>query len=300
MFPLRVGYFISGFITGLILLLHFLVSLPDGKLHIVACDVGQGDATYIRFADGSDMLVDGGSNDKVLGCLGKYMPFWDRTIDMLVLTHPEDDHLRGLLSVTERYNVGYFVHSDIRRDTEQYRTLVSRVRERHAQEKVVTSGEYIRVGGASIRVVWPSADRVAAVNGIPAQVLGKSTVSVNEESVVFWLRYGRFDALFPGDFSLSQYHMPVIEGLADEHVELLKVPHHGSKFAMDRAFVTWLKPHVAIVSVGSNNTYGHPSEEVQTMLADEQANLLRTDEVGDIEIVSDGDDWKVVQSHKRR
>lgn len=291
MFSLRVGYFITGFVTGLILLFHFLVSLPDGKLHVVVCDVGQGDATYIRFADGTDMLVDGGSNDKVLGCLGKYMPFWDRTIDMVVLTHPEEDHLRGLLSVVKRYHVGYFVHSDIRRDTEHYRTLLSGVRAHQVQEKVVTSGEHIRVGGAVISVVWPSADQVVTMNDLHSPVLGKTTTSVNEGSVVFWLRYGSFDALFPGDFALTEYNMPVVKGLADDHVELLKVPHHGSKSAMDRIFVRWLKPQMAIVSVGGNNTYGHPSQEVQTMLADEQVKLLRTDEAGDIEIISDGKEW---------
>ena len=101
MFKLRVGYVISGIVTGLILLFSFIATLPDGKLHIVFCDIGQGDAAYVRFPDGRDMLIDGGPNDKVLNCLGKHMPFWDRRINLVVLTHPQKDHMQGLNPVLE-------------------------------------------------------------------------------------------------------------------------------------------------------------------------------------------------------
>src|SRR3989344_728069 len=101
MFKLRYGYLISGIITGSILIFSFFGSFPDGKLHIVFCDVGQGDAAYVRFPDGQDMVVDGGPNDNVLGCLGKYMPFWDRHIDLVMLSNPQKDHLQGLISVLE-------------------------------------------------------------------------------------------------------------------------------------------------------------------------------------------------------
>jgi len=291
MFSLRTGYFICGFVTGLILLFHFLVSLPDGKLHIIVCDVGQGDATYIRFADGSDMLVDGGPNDKVLSCLGKYMPFWDRSIDVVLLTHAEYDHIQGLLSVVKRYKVGYFVRSAVSQDNEDYRSLLAYIHNHQVQEKMVMSGQSIRIGRATVSVVWPSAEQIAAMSGPGAQVLGHSTESVNEGSVVFWLRYGSFDALFPGDVSLSLSATHGVKQLADNTVELLKVPHHGSKFGMDKAFIGWLKPSLAIVSVSNNNTYGHPSAEIQTLLADEQVKLLRTDEKGNIEIMSDGKGW---------
>ena len=93
MFKLLRGYVISGIITGCILLVSFLFTLPDGKLHIFFCNVGQGDAVYIRFPDGRDMLVDGGPNDTVLQCLGRHMPFWDREITMVVNSRPQNDHL---------------------------------------------------------------------------------------------------------------------------------------------------------------------------------------------------------------
>src|SRR5512136_2095198 len=121
MFHLRTGYLISGICTGIALLFSFLWTLPDGRLHIIFCDVGQGDAAYIRFADGRDTLIDGGPNSSILQCLGRHMPFWDRTIDLVILTHPERDHYGGLQGVFERFRVNYFIRSDIAGDEEDFR-----------------------------------------------------------------------------------------------------------------------------------------------------------------------------------
>ena len=91
MFTFKIGYFICGLTTGLIIFFSFLASLPDGKLHIVLCDVGQGDAIYVRFPDGRDMLVDGGPNDRVLGCLGRHIPVSDKALHKHLITHSQTD-----------------------------------------------------------------------------------------------------------------------------------------------------------------------------------------------------------------
>lgn len=281
MITLKIGYFIGGLTTGLILLFNFLTSLPDGKLHIVFCDVGQGDAAYVRFPDGRDMLVDAGPNNKVLGCLGKHMPFWDRTLDLVVLSHPQKDHMQGLLSVLERYRIGYFVRSNIDNTTDGYKKLMEVVKDRSIKEKLVTVGEEISIGQINLTVLWPSDD-----------VLGASTTDLNDASVVFTLRFGSFDALFPGDADIrveSQYRGMK---LANTTMEVLKVPHHGSKTGMTTEYLNWLKPQLAIISVGQN-TYGHPTQEILTMLADVGIRVLRTDQEGDIEVVSDGKNWQV-------
>lgn len=303
MFKLRIGYLISGIAIGLILVFNFLWSLPDGKLHIVFCNVGQGDAAYIRFPDGRDMLVDGGPNDSVLGCLGKHMPFWDRAIDLVILSHPEKDHMQGLISVFDRYDIGYFVRSDVFKPTEVYDKLMSVVHEKKIKEKFVTTGERIAVGSVKLSVLWPSAEQIAdfqrshplALQGEAMQhpsVLGATTFSVNEDCVVFWLRYGSFDALLPGDADVQVESRYTGTQLADDTIELLKVPHHGSKTGMNAAFLDWLNPQLAIISVGKN-TYGHPTQESLQMLADHKTKVLRTDQKGDIEIISDGNVWGV-------
>lgn len=270
MIKFKIGYFIGGFATGLVLLFNFLTSLPDGKLHIVFCDVGQGDAAYVRFPDGRDMLVDGGPNNKVLGCLGKHMPFWDRSLDIVVLSHPQKDHMQGLLSVFERYHVEYFVRSDVSNATEGYTKLAALVQTKNIKQTFVTTGELVTIGSGQLAVVAPDTN-----------VLGASTQDINEASVVFILRFGSFDALFTGDATMK---------IALDDIEVLKVPHHGSKTGMTKDFLNALKPELAVISVGQNS-YGHPTKEILDMLAEVGSRVLRTDQEGDIEIISDGTTW---------
>ena len=123
LFFLLLLFFSAGFL--------FIKNNSDGKLHVYFCDVGQGDAIYIRMPTGADMLIDGGPNSKVVDCLSKHMPFYDRKIDLVVLTHPQADHLKGLIDVLERYNVTYFASSSIANNTEGYSKLVSLIKEKN-------------------------------------------------------------------------------------------------------------------------------------------------------------------------
>lgn len=296
MFKLQIGYFICGCITGLLLLFNFLTSLPDGKLHIVFCDVGQGDAMYVRFPDGRDMLIDGGPNASVLSCLSRHMPFWDRSIDMVIMTHPENDHLQGLISVIERYQVSYFVRSDITNGSDGFATLTKYLKDRAIHERLVAAGEEIDVGGSHILVMWPSMDQIASMKPRVAlqgtSVLGASIGNLNDGSLVLWMRYGAFDAWLSGDADSHVESKYRRTSLADRSIEVLKVPHHGSKSGMSKDYLDWLKPQLAVISVG-RNTYGHPSKEMLSLLADKGLRLLRTDIAGDIEIISDGVGWDV-------
>ncbi len=315
MFKLRVGYFITGISTGLILLFTFLGSLPDGKLHIVFCNVGQGDGAYIRFPDGRDMVVDGGPDDKMLGCLGKHMPFWDRAIDIVLMTHPQKDHMQGLISVFERYSVDTFVRSDVDNTTEGYKKLEDIVRQKNVSVRFETEGQTITVGPARVEFLWPSQEQIAkgkeatlATRETQAtqegkanqgahdlKVLGAVTGDLNNYSLVFHLRYGTFDTVFTGDADQHVEYQYIGKKLSDDRVEVLKVPHHGSKTGMTDEFIQWVKPALAVISVGKNS-YGHPSEKALGQLAAVGTRVLRTDQEGDIEIVSDGKGWKVIES----
>lgn len=299
MFKLRTGYFISGIATGLVLLLSFVWTLPDGKLHIVFCDVGQGDAAYIRFPDGRDMVVDGGPNDRVIGCLGRHMPFWDRHLDMVAMTHPQKDHMQGLISVFARYRVDYFLKSDIANATEGYQMLMREIGEKKVPVKLTTRGQKITLGATTLSFLWPSDEQIARMRppsdlgslSSPGNVLGISSPGdLNDGSLVFWLRYGSFDALFPGDADQHVEHYYTGHELADDTFEVLKVPHHGSKTGMTDAFLDWLKPRLAVISVGKNS-YGHPAESTLATLAARAIPVKRTDQEGDIEVVSDGKIW---------
>lgn len=302
MFSLRRGYFVSGIVTGLMLVFSLLATLPDGKLHIVFCDVGQGDAAYIRFADGRDMLVDGGPNNKILQCLGNHMPFWDRTINMVLLTHPQRDHLQGLITVLDRYSVDYVVRSDVDNTTEGFRELLDIIKKKHIPVKLVTRGETIAVGATALSILWPSREQIALFkrHSLASQesvlqnsVLGsQSQPDLNDGSIVFTLGYGSFDALFPGDADTRVEENYRSAKLADDILEVLKVPHHGSRTGMSEDFIKKLHPRLAVVSVGKNS-YGHPNADIINNLALTGSRLLRTDQEGDIEVVSDGGSWEV-------
>ena len=296
MFKLKTGYFISGIITGLILLFNFFQQLPDGKMHIVFCDVGQGDATYIRFPNGKDMLIDGGPSGqtpKVLGCLAKHMSIFDREIDVVVLTHPQEDHLGGLSEIVKRYQVQYFVHSDRTATTEGYTKLMEIMTQKHIPSRSVATGEEITIGTTQFVVLSPKKSVVAGV-GTP-NVLGAA--DVNESCVVLRLSYGSFDVLFMGDAD-SQVDPELIKYpfRIQGKLEVLKVPHHGSKTGMTEGFLSWIGPtDTAIISVGKN-MYGHPAPETLTQLTKRNIQVKRTDQEGDIEIVTDGKTWSVETS----
>ena len=294
MFKLKTGYLISGIVTGLILLFSFFSQLPDGKLHIVFCDVGQGDAAYIRFPDGRDMMIDGGpggSSSKVLGCLSRHMPFYDRTIDIILLSHPQEDHLGGLQEIIRRYTVKTFVHSDIGNTTQGFQAVQSLIAEKHIPEHIVATGEDITVGLSHIAILWPQVSTVAKTAG--SNVLGVS--NVNEACIVLRLSYGAFDVLFMGDADSGVDPMLIQRPLMiNGDLEVLKVPHHGAKTGMTSGFLSWIG-HVdtAVISVGKN-TYGHPAQETIDALVKKGAGIERTDQDGDIEVISDGKSWHVI------
>jgi competence protein ComEC len=296
MFKLRYGYLISGIITGSILLFNFIGTLPDGKLHIFFCNVGQGDAAYIKFPDGRDMVVDGGPDDKVVNCLSRHMPFWDRHIDMVALTHPQKDHLQGLISVISRYQIGYVLKSNIANSSEGYDDLMREIAAKKIPVKLMTRGQRIVLGDTSLSFLWPSPSYLSSLSTL-GNVLGSATDSnLNDGCLVFSLRYGSFDALLPGDADQHVEHYYTGEKIADGSIEVLKVPHHGSKTGMTQAFIDWVRPRIAVISVGKN-TFGHPTPEAIAMLQKAGSVIHRTDKEGDIEVVSDGRNWMVKSSN---
>lgn len=238
------------------------------------------------------MLVDGGPDDSVLSCLSRHMPFWDREINLVVNSHPQNDHLKGLVSVLNRYQVDYVVRSDLSATSDVYAQFIDAIKTHHIPERLVTRGERITVGTTSLSVIWPSSTQLACMQPSGA-VLGASTDSqLNDGCVVFFVQYGSFDALFPGDADAHVEGQYTSDQLADGQLEVLKVPHHGSKTGMTQNFVDWVKPVISVISVGKNS-YGHPSKEAISMLQSIGSAVHRTDTEGDIEVVSDGKNWNV-------
>ena len=259
-------------------------ALPDNNLHVVVCDVGQGDAILVSRGT-TQMLVDGGPDNRVMDCLAKHMPFYDRRIEMVVLTHPQADHMDGLIDVVKRYGVLQFVRVPIRNNTSGFRELIKSFAA--IGQLAVYSGDQIKLGGFDFKIIWPTRQFV--------ETHDDKTTDLNSFAIVGRVEYGGFEALLTGDADSGVVLAEMATGLITP-VEVLKVPHHGSKTGMLPEWLRLVDPQMAIISVGKNNRYGHPTKEALELLAKFTDKVYRTDQIGTVEIIFDGKKWWVKTS----
>lgn len=256
----------------------------DKQLHMVVCDIGQGDAIYIRADNGADMLIDGGPDDDVLNCLSDHMPFWDRTLEVVILTHPDADHLRGLVSVVERYKVNHFVTINISKDTSIFRLFQNKLRQKNIKPRNLFAGEKIVSGKTSFTLFWPEKYFFER----NSKFADTGNLGSNDFAIVGKLVYGNFNALLTADAGSN-----ILDKFSERlgKVSVFKVPHHGSKTGMSDLFLGSMQPELAIISVGAKNNYGHPALFSLELLNNHKIKTLRTDIDGEIEVVSDGKNY---------
>jgi len=257
---------------------------PADNLQIIACDVGQGDAILLQ-EGATQILVDGGPNNDVIRCLGRYMPFWDRRLEAVVMTHADADHATGLIEVFRRYEVNSFIANEFKHGTQVFSLLLDEVQKEEVEVINPMAGMSMLIGLMHLDIVWPlpEHDRFAA-NVLAAQ---DPPTSPNDLSAVFVLRYGDFDALLTGDIGPKTANKLAISGAIGD-VEYLKVPHHGSKNGLTLDLLDKAMPEVAVISAGRRNRFGHPHGEIIKMLENGKVRILRTDEAGDVVVASDG------------
>ncbi|MBP9702470.1 MBL fold metallo-hydrolase [Candidatus Woesebacteria bacterium] len=281
-----------GLLVGLAMLV--VLQWPDSKFRMVACDVGQGDG-IVMIKGSLQVIVDGGpSGERMLSCLERHMPFWDRTIELIVLTNTDYDHMNGLSSVIERYEVMQFVTSDGVHASSALDRMIAKLREYGVAVVGVEQGDVVRVSGESemeLKVLWPpevieeyvavftdQMDKVAR-----EQILGASAKrgDLNERSVVVEILEDNHRFLLMGDAGFQAEKELVKSGLLHD-IDYFKVGHHGSKYASSQDFLEIVRPEIAVISVGERNTYGHPTKEALARLESVGTAVMRTDLEGDI------------------
>ena len=274
--------------------LAFINFNPD-RVKIVACDVGQGDAIFIEQGS-TQVLVDGGPDSKITDCLGKYMPFWDRTLELVINTHPQNDHYGGLKDVFEAYRVRTLLVSGLDSSSSGYRVLERLVG--GGGTRVVYAGgvQSMRLGLIHLDILHPSKNYIS-LNSPQIKLDRQHPLSIFESdldpnffSVVAVISYKNFDILTTGDIE-TEISDIVAKKLPSYHIEYLKVPHHGSKNGLSSKLLQSVDPDLAVISVGKGNSYGHPNKEVLDMLDRAGVRTLRTDQVGDVVVESDGNAW---------
>jgi len=226
-------------------------------------DVGQGDAILISSGT-NQILIDGGKDTKVLlDQLGRSMPFWDRTIEAVIITHPDDDHSGGLSGLNERYHIGQWLVSGAESISVGWQHLLPQM----FPQMVIYKDTTLSLGeGKTLTVLWPN--RGASFNE-------KDT---NVNSIVARLDLGgKKTFLFTGDLPTTEESR-----LAVQTTEVLKVAHHGSKYSTSNVWLDSVHPNNAIISVGASNRYGHPAVETIDRLTQHSATIYRTDKQGAI------------------
>jgi len=282
------------YILGVLAFLNILagiIALGLSKaqfLEVNFFDVGQGDAIFIETLQRHQILIDGGPSSTILEKLGKEMPFWDRTIDLVVLTHPERDHMAGLLEVLKRYKVENILWTGIVRDTQEFKEWQKAIEEENANVKIAQSGQKIILSNNRSYELRQFIEVLYPVENLEGQELKNS----NNTSIVSRLVFDENSFLFTGDIQKST-EKKLTEGENNLNSDILKVGHHGSKTSSSKEFIEKVSPEIAVISVGKGNSYGHPYQEVLDILGSYGIRILRTDQASDIKIISDGDNYEV-------
>jgi competence protein ComEC len=268
-------------LVAAILVWSVALTMPDGKLHVSFLDVGQGDAILIQTPNGQDILIDGGPDPQKINLeLSKKLPFWDRTIDLVVSTQPQADHITGLVDVLQRYKVKQVLESGVSYNSSIYREWRNLTGEKQIECDNVSAGQEIDLGsGVKIEVLNP-----------PESLWEGTSDDVDNNGIVLRLSWGQVSFLFTADIR-EDVEFKLIEQRASLRSTVLKVAHHGSKTSTTSQFLAAVDPEVAVISVGADNPFGHPSPEVWERLTGRlgEGNVYRTDEDGTIEFITDGE-----------
>jgi len=258
-----------------------VLTAPDNRLHVSFLDVGQGDAILIQTPDGQNILIDGGPDPQRINLeLSEKLPFWDRTIDLMVCTQPHADHVTGLVEVLHRYKVGQVFEPGVSYNSSIYQEWLRLIEDKRIEYSTVHAEQEIDLGnGIKMEVLNP-----------PESLWAGTSDDVDNNGVVLRLNWEQVSFLFTADIR-EEAEFELNGQRANLGSTVLKVAHHGSQTSTTSQFLAAVDPEVAVICVGADNLFGHPSPEVMDRLIDSlsEDNVYRTDNDGSIEFITDGE-----------
>ncbi|MBU3918599.1 MBL fold metallo-hydrolase [Patescibacteria group bacterium] len=234
-------------------------------LEVYFLDIGMGDSIFIQADSGHQILIDGGPDDRVIKKMEERMPFWDRTIDLIILTHPDKDHMFGLIEVLERYKVENILWTGIKTDT-----LLAG----EWEEAIQNEGAKIWIAEQDLNI---KISKYQYINLLyPFEKLeGREISDKNNSSIVLVLNSNGHRILFTGDAE-KKVEQWLIDNDSDLNAQILKVSHHGSKTGSSLQFLETVQPDIAIICASSDNQYGFPHEETLANLNESGITILQT------------------------
>ena len=273
-------------ISLLIVFLLFAIAVFKGRrkeLQVYFFDAGQGDAIYIRTPEKYDIVIDGGPSEVILSKLGEVMPFYDREIDVMILSHPHADHITGLISILKNYTVRYVYITGAVHTSYEYQEFLRQLVARAEIQKIKVDHQFVVALGTDTKIefLYPNFD-VADEAEREAHPFMED--NLNNTSIVAKLMYKNHSFLFTGDIEKEVEEYVLASYPLSLAADVLKVPHQGSRTSSTLPFLNAVHPQKAIITVGSGNQYGHPHQEVLSRFNSLRITLLRTDEEGDIRL----------------
>ncbi|MBP7700921.1 MBL fold metallo-hydrolase [Candidatus Woesebacteria bacterium] len=288
------------------LIFEIIKFLPDDYAHVIFCDVGQGDAILITHRD-KQILVDGGPDEKVLECLNKHMPFGDRSINFLIISHMDLDHIGGLPLVLAKYEADIILMNQSLKKTDGFealKTAISSKNKRKVSESRVISSfvgqqlvlsNLVRLIVAAPQVGYQlkNSNNIenseAILSDKNSQISQKINdgESENDLSIAIYVYIGDVAVLLTGDMEEKGELAAIKVGLTDR-VDIIKAGHHGSNSSSSRQFISILRPEISVISSGENNRYNHPSPRVIDIFNEFRARIYMTSSQGTIKFISDG------------
>lgn len=267
---------------GLCLVLLFLgvwiyFSLNQkNDLKVFFFDVGQGDASLIRTSDGKNILIDGGPDEKILSSLSEVLPWWDRSIDLIILTHPHDDHIVGLVAVLKKYRVKQVLQTGVKYSTPTNSAWSQDLVKKNIKTSIVEHPQEINLGpDCSLKILYP----LQSFSGIEIK-------NLNNSSIVSRLDCEGEEVLFMGDAE-KEVEAELLVAYSDLKSKIIKTGHHGSETASIEEFLLAVDPEKAIISVGEGNKFGLPDLRILRRLERLGIEIFRTDEDGAIVLEKD-------------
>ena len=262
----------------------------DGRVHVTVLDVGQGDAILVEGERGGRMLIDGGPDPTRLAVvLDARLPPWDRRIDLLVLSHPHEDHVAGLGPLLDRYRVRRVVEPGMIGPGPGYRAWAAALSAHGISTGRLSTGDQFALDGIAFRVLWPDP---GAVPRTPPD----TGTSINNVSIVLLGEWAGHRVLLMGD--VEQGIDPILLSRGVPSVDLLKVAHHGSRTASTAPFLAAVHAQIAVVSAGLHNPYGHPAPATIDRLKASGAEVWRTDLDGTTSVTLDAHGLTVTADHR--
>jgi competence protein ComEC len=253
-----------------------------GKLEIYMLDVGQGDSILIHTPDGGYGLIDGGRGQVVLSQLAEVLPIGDRRLDFVLATHPDADHIEGLISIVQNYQVQKIFITKNSTNSGVYAELKSAIGQRGIENFEIKDTNDFRLGCCTnFNILWPR-----------ETMDGYHESETNRLSTAVLLSYKNFRMFLAGDLPTPE-ELDSVQDLENRDITVLKVGHHGSRTSTSSEFLNKTKPELALISDGINNSYGHPHSEVLENLVEHNVKIFRTDQIGRISLDTDGEELEV-------